>query len=88
MPSIHERLIHGTGDERDLNVYDIDIGMLGGLICWEHHMSLSKYAMATMGEEIHVASWLGMWRGGDPAIGERMVEADLAALVCDAEFAV
>jgi nitrilase len=89
VPSIHERLIHGTGDGRDLNVYDTDIGMLGGLICWEHHMSLSKYAMATMGEEIHVASWPGMWRGGDPAIGERMVEADLAApFVCDAEFAV
>ena len=47
MPSMHERLIYGTGDGRDLNVYDTDIGMLGGLICWEHHMSLSKYAMAT-----------------------------------------
>jgi nitrilase len=41
------------------------------------------------GEELHVASWPGMWRGGNPAIGERAVEADLGSpFVCDAEFAV
>ncbi|GAK04382.1 nitrilase [Geomicrobium sp. JCM 19037] len=62
MPTYHERMVHGQGDGRDLRVYDTDIGMLGGLICWEHHMTLSKYAMASMGEEIHVANWPGNWR--------------------------
>lgn len=59
MPTFHERLVHGQGDGRDLRVYETSIGNLGGLICWEHHMTLSKYAMATMGEEIHVATWPG-----------------------------
>jgi len=89
MPTYAERLIHGRGDGRDLRVYDTDIGMLGGLICWEHHMTLSKYAMAAMGEEVHVAVWPGMWRGGDPNTNERVMEADLTPpFTCDQEFAI
>lgn len=89
VPTYHERLIHGRGDGRDLRVYPTDIGTIGGLICWEHHMTLSKYAMAAMGEEIHVASWPGMWRSGNPDRGERVMESDLMApFSCDAEAAV
>lgn len=89
MPTYAERLVHGRGDGRDLRVYDTDIGLLGGLICWEHHMTLSKYAMATMGEEVHVAVWPGMWRGGNPGTDERVMEADLAPpFTCDQEFAI
>lgn len=89
MPTYAERLIHGRGDGRDLRVYDTDIGMLGGLICWEHHMTLSKYAMASMGEELHVAVWPGMWRSGEPTKGERTMEPDLGpSFVCDQEFAI
>lgn len=89
MPTYQERLVHGLGDGRDLRVYDTEIGMLGGLICWEHHMTLSKYAMTTMGEEIHVAAWPGFWRGGNPDLGERQMEADHGpAFTCDGEFAI
>jgi amidase/nitrilase len=89
MPTHHERLIHGRGDGRDLRVHSTDIGMLGGLICYEHHMTLSKYAMAAMGEEIHAASWPGMWRSGDPELGERVIEADLGMpFSCNAEAAI
>lgn len=89
MPTYAERLIHGRGDGRDLRVYDTDIGMLGGLICWEHHMTLSKYAMAAMGEEVHVAVWPGMWRGGRIELEERVMEPDLKApFSCDSEFAI
>lgn len=89
MPTHHERLVHGQGDARDLRVYETDIGILGGLICWEHHMTLSKYTMATMGEEIHVAVWPGMWRPGDPNKYERVMEPDYGpGFVCDAEYAI
>jgi nitrilase len=89
MPTYHERLIHGWGDGRDLKVYKTDIGNLGGLICWEHHMTLSKYAMATMGEEIHVATWPGLWRGGDVNNNERAMEPDLGPIfTCDEEHAI
>jgi nitrilase len=87
MPTYHERLVHGSGDGRDLKVYNTDIGMLGGLICWEHHMTLSKYAMATMGEEIHVATWPGHWRLGDN--GDRAMEPDLGPIfTCDEQHAI
>lgn len=89
MPTYHERLIHGYGDGRDLRVFPTDIGTIGGLVCWEHHMTLSKYAMAAMGEEIHVASWPGMWRPGNIDRGERVMEPDLMApFSCDAEAAI
>lgn len=89
MPTYAERLIHGRGDGRDLRVHNTDIGMLGGLICWERHMTLSKYAMASMGEELHVAVWPGMWRSGKVAKGERIMEPDLKApFECDQEFAI
>lgn len=89
MPTYAERLIHGQGDGRDLRVYDTSIGKLGGLICWEHHMTLSKYAMATMGEEIHIASWPGRWRDGDPAKNEKAFEPDYGPqFECDAEHGV
>lgn len=88
MPTYCERLVHGRGDGRDLRVFPTDIGMIGGLICWEHHMTLSKYAMASLGEEIHVANWPGMWRTGKPGTDERVIEADLGMpFCCDSEAA-
>ena len=89
MPTYAERLIHGQGDGRGLRVHNTDIGNLGGLICWENHMTLSKYALASMGEEIHVASWPGMWRSGDPSTNDRIMEPELEApFTCDMEFAI
>jgi amidase/nitrilase len=39
----------------------MDIGRVGGLICYEHHMTLLRAAMAIRGEEIHCAVWPGWW---------------------------
>jgi len=39
----------------------MDIGCVGGLICYEYHMTLAKAAMAMLGEEIHCAVWPGWW---------------------------
>jgi len=40
MPSITERLVWGMGDGSGLHLFDTPLGRLGGLICWEHEMSL------------------------------------------------
>ncbi len=62
MPTHHERMYWGCGDGSGLNVYPTALGKLGGLICYEHHMTLSKYALFAQGEQIHCAVWPG-WPG-------------------------
>lgn len=56
-PTHAERTVWGKGDGSDLAVFDTPFGKLGGLICWEHTMDLVRYALACMGEQIHVAAW-------------------------------
>lgn len=57
MPSVSERLIWGMGDGSGLHVFDTPMGRLGGLICWEHEMTLVKYAMYARGEQVHASVW-------------------------------
>ena len=59
MPTYGERCVWGMGDGSDLKVFDTDLGRLGGLICAEHFMTLSRFAMFTKAEQIHVALWPG-----------------------------
>ena len=57
MPSVTERLVWGMGDGSGLHVFDTPLGQLGGLICWEHEMTLVKYAMYARGEQVHASVW-------------------------------
>ncbi|MEX0749517.1 MAG: carbon-nitrogen hydrolase family protein, partial [Dehalococcoidia bacterium] len=57
MPTFTERTIWGCGDGSDLDVVDTEIGRLGGLICWEHEMTLAKYALYAQGEQVHCGVW-------------------------------
>lgn len=59
MPTFTERMFWGQGDAADFQVFDTDIGRLGGLICGEHLMTLVRAAMIGLGEEIHVAMFPG-----------------------------
>ncbi len=59
-PTHVERAIYGEGDGSGLRVHELPIGRVGGLNCWEHYQPLSKYAMYSMHEQIHVASWPSM----------------------------
>lgn len=68
MPTSHERMVWGWGDGTDLNVWKTSIGVLGGLICYEHTNALYRYAIQAQGEQIHVA----MWPGGMPEISDIM----------------
>ncbi len=57
VPTYTERLVHGPGDGFGLQAVDTAIGRIGGLICWEHWMPLSRQALHDSGEDIHLALW-------------------------------
>jgi len=57
MPTHAERILWGYGDGSTLNVYETPHGRLGSLICWEHWMPLTRFAMHAKAEQIHVAAW-------------------------------
>jgi nitrilase len=77
-PTHVERSIWGEGDGSDLFVLDTPIGRIGGLNCWEHLQPLSKYAMYSLNEQIHIAAWpaLSIYNHTAYALG---VEANMAA---------
>jgi nitrilase len=57
-PTHVERTVFGEGDGSDLTVHSrADVGRLGALCCWEHLQPLSKYAMYSQNEQVHVGSW-------------------------------
>jgi len=69
-PTHVERTVWGEGDGSDLMVLDTSYGKIGGLNCWEHVQPLNRYAMYSLGEQIHVGScrrsastrgWLRPW---------------------------
>src|SRR3990172_5322636 len=72
MPTYTERLYWGQGDASDIKVFDTDIGRIGGLICWENHMTLIRAAMIHRGEEFHIAVWPGNWKKGE----KHLLDAD------------
>ena len=61
VPTHSERVYWGMGDASDIRVFDLDIGKVGATICYEHHMTLLRAALAIKGEEIHCALWPGWW---------------------------
>jgi len=87
MPTHGERTVWGQGDSRDLKVFDTSVGTVGGMICYEHHMTLLKAAMAYLGEEIHCALWDGYWvMDWHPGKKRRFQVGDDYHL-CDIEYA-
>jgi nitrilase len=57
-PTHVERTVYGEGDGSDLAVHDLgELGRVGALCCWEHLQPLSKYAMYSQNEQVHVAAW-------------------------------
>lgn len=56
-PTHVERTVFGEGYARDLIVSDTELGRVGALCCWEHLSPLSKYALYSQHEAIHLAAW-------------------------------
>lgn len=55
IPTYKERTLWGQGDGSTLSVHETSAGRVGGLICWENLMPLSRFALYSQGEQIHLA---------------------------------
>ena len=60
VPTYTERLVWGYGDGHGLKAVDVGGVTIGGLVCWEHWMPLTRQAMHATGEQVHVAAWPGV----------------------------
>lgn len=56
-PTHVERSVFGDGDGSDIAVVDSEFGRLGSLCCAEHIQPLTKYAMFSQHEQLHIAAW-------------------------------
>jgi nitrilase len=56
-PTHVERTVFGDDDGSDFRVAETPLGNIGSLNCWEHLQPLSRMAMYSMHEEIHLAGW-------------------------------
>lgn len=54
-PTATERVIWGEGDGSTLEAYKTDMGVIGGLICWENYMPLARMAMYEQGVQVYLA---------------------------------
>lgn len=66
-----ERTLFGEGDGASLTTWDTALGKVGALCCWEHLQPLSRYAMYSQHEAIHIAAWPGfsLYTGATAALG-------------------
>lgn len=73
-PTHVERTVFGEGDGSHLAVCEMDCGRVGALCCWEHLQPLTKYAMFSMNEQIHIASWpsFSLYRNMAYALGPEL----------------
>ncbi len=73
-PTHVERTVFGEGDGSHIVVHETDIGRVGALCCWEHLQPLTKYAMYSQNEQIHIASWpsFSLYRGAAYALGPEL----------------
>ncbi|MBM7244434.1 carbon-nitrogen hydrolase family protein [Rhodococcus fascians] len=76
-PTHVERSVFGEGDGSDIAVYDTELGKIGALNCAENIQPLTKFAMFSMGEQIHVASWpsFSLYRGVAQALSAEVNNA-------------
>lgn len=77
-PTHVERTVFGEGYGKDLIVPETNLGKIGSLCCWEHLQPLSKYALYSQAEAIHIAAWpsFSLYREGAYALG---AEVNMAA---------
>jgi len=57
VPTFGERLVWGYGDASGLKTHESGGARVGGLVCWEHWMPLSRQVLHAEGEQVHVAAW-------------------------------
>ena len=84
-PTHAERTVFGDGDPSGLATWQLDIGRVGALNCWENLLSLLKYSLFSMGEQIHVASWpsFSLYRGAAYGFSAELNTAATQVLACE-----
>jgi aliphatic nitrilase len=60
VPTRQERVFRTGGTGEAMEVFELQVGTLGGLMCGEHTNPLAVYTMLALGEQIHAASWPAM----------------------------
>ena len=65
VPTTGERMIWGRGDASGLNVVNTPAGRIGGLICYENYMPLSRFTLYAQGIDLYLAP---TWDFGEPWI--------------------
>ena len=63
VPTTAERLVWARGDGSPLDGWDLPLGRLAALICWEMYMPLARYALWAGGTQILAAP---TWDNGEP----------------------
>jgi len=58
VPTGSERTVWGMGDGSTLRVVDTTHGRIGGLICWENYMPLTRFHLYAQGVDVWVAPTL------------------------------
>ena len=57
VPTYSERMVWGHGDGHGLQVAHVEGVRVGGLVCWEHWMPLTRQRLHDLGEQVHAALW-------------------------------
>jgi predicted amidohydrolase len=57
IPTYSERMVWGQGDAAGLRIAKMHNVNVGGAICWEHWMPLTRQHLHNAGEQIHIAVW-------------------------------
>ena len=58
VPTGSERTIWGMGDGSTLETYETPFGRVGGLICWENYMPLTRFYVYSQGVDVWLAPTL------------------------------
>lgn len=59
-PVVHELLYHARGDGADVRTFDSRVGVIGIAQCFEHLYPPYRYALGSMGEQVHCALWYAL----------------------------
>jgi nitrilase len=54
-PTAAERIVWAEGDGSTLSTFQTEIGILGGLTCWENYMPAARMAMYQRGVQLYIA---------------------------------
>jgi len=79
IPTGGERVIWGRGGGDTIRVFDTSVGKLGGLVCYEQHMTPAKFCLYNQGEQIHVSNFPGANFKSQPRDRNKTIDAIIRA---------